>query len=125
MVRRPRLDFRVRTLLLVLLFSGCSDADRLAGQTAPAPPDVGDVSHFLDCTAPPRRPLHEAEQCQLALLRQDCTPFADCLVSCISAPDGHRIGGGCAHVCGRVPSTPGDQLPDGFFECGNPQVSAQ
>lgn len=116
---------RHAVLVLALVGAGCNDTALPSDEHTPTQPDVGQIGRFLNCTAPPRRSLVEAEQCQLALLRQACTPFKDCLVSCISAPDGHRVGGGCAHVCARVPSVPGDRLPDGFFECFEPQASVQ
>ena len=65
--------------------------------------DVGDVDNFNSCNATPRRPLSAQDVCKLEILVKHCTPAADCLVSCISSPDGRQVGGGCEHVCFRGP----------------------
>jgi hypothetical protein len=67
--------------------------------------DFGDLDYFQNCTAKPRRDLSARDQCLIRKLSSDCTEAADCLVTCIASPDGHRIGGECDHVCfrGRLP----------------------
>jgi len=61
--------------------------------------DLGDVEHFNSCRALARRVLSDRERCEVEQLALRCTPADDCLVTCISSPDGHLVGGGCAHVC--------------------------
>ena len=73
MAQGTGLHLRMGFQLLVLVLISCGNADRPAGESAPKPPDVGDVDQFLDCAAQPRRPLSDAEQCKLALLRPQCT----------------------------------------------------
>lgn len=108
---------RLCVVAFLIAAAGCEDRRAALAEDPYSGPDVGDVEHFQACMAKPRRTLSKAEQCQLALLRQQCTPVADCLVTCISAPEGNLVGGGCAHVCTRVPI--GDEeLPGGFHECG-------
>ncbi len=82
----------------------------------PAPSDVGDISQFHSCKAKPRRNLSAREQCQIAKLTARCTAADDCLVSCITSPQGYQVGGGCSHVC-FFGSHPGEPKPPGWTEC--------
>lgn len=112
-------------LCVVLGFSvvaGCSveqgpvaSADAAAAPPPP-PPDVGDIGRFLACKAEPRRELSARERCQVEALAARCTPADDCLVSCIASPDGHRVGGGCSHVCSFGPHR-GEPRPPGWAGC--------
>ena len=95
-----------------------SDAGVDLAAPVPAPPDVGQVSRFLDCSANPRRELSPREQCEMEALRSRCTPHDDCYVSCIASPHGTLVGGGCAHVCGP-PALQGDPQPAALEECKN------
>ena len=61
--------------------------------------DYGDLANYQNCQAEPRRNLSKQEECIIKLLSDDCTPQADCLVTCESSPDGWRTGGGCHHIC--------------------------
>ena len=61
--------------------------------------DYGDLRTYQSCAAKARRPLTELEKCQIKVLSRDCTPAADCLVTCQSSPDGYKVGGGCYHIC--------------------------
>ena len=63
------------------------------------PMDYGDLTRYNACKAAPRRALTQSDVCAIDLLSQDCTPAADCLVTCESSPDGNKVGGGCWHVC--------------------------
>lgn len=65
----------------------------------PPPPDVGDIRHFHNCRNIPRRALSQSEACLVEKLRADCTAAADCVLTCLSSPDGANVGGGCDHVC--------------------------
>lgn len=90
-------------LLATLLSLGC--AQETAPQVSPSavhvspPPDVGDVTHFRNCSAKPRRALSPRERCEIAAFKARCTARDDCYVSCLSSPAGVLVGGGCAHVC--------------------------
>ncbi len=70
-----------------------------APPSPPPPPDVGDVAHFLNCSAEPRRALSARERCEIAAFKARCTALDDCYVSCLSSPAGVFTGGGCGHVC--------------------------
>jgi hypothetical protein len=82
----------------------------------PPPPDEGDIGVFHACKAEPRRTLSALDQCQIDALRARCTPADDCLVSCITSPQGHQTGGGCEHACffGLHQAEP---KPSGWNEC--------
>jgi hypothetical protein len=92
----------------LLLSPGCAP-DRAPSQVSapaekapaptPPPPDVGNVSHFLSCSAEPRRALSVRERCEIAAFKARCTALDDCYVSCLSSPAGVFTGGGCGHVC--------------------------
>lgn len=82
----------------------------------PPPPDVGDIGEFHSCQAKPRRGLSPREQCQIEKLAARCTPADDCLVSCITSPDGYKAGGGCSHVCFFGPHQ-GEPRPPGWAAC--------
>lgn len=82
----------------------------------PRPPDVGDIGQFQSCKAKPRRNLSAREQCQIEKLADRCTPADDCLVSCITSPQGHQVGGGCSHVC-FFGLHRGEPKPPGWSEC--------
>ena len=89
-------------------------------QPPPPPPpplwDFGDLDNFGSCKAEPRRVLSSKEKCQIEKLREDCTPAADCLVTCLSSPDGIKIGGKCDHVC-FYPRHPWESRPKVMDEC--------
>ncbi|MFL8004607.1 hypothetical protein, partial [Xanthomonas vasicola] len=61
--------------------------------------DFGDLGKFHNCQAIARRQLSGIEKCEINLLKKECTPSADCLITCQSSPDGHKVGGGCYHLC--------------------------
>ncbi|WP_157476208.1 hypothetical protein [Lysobacter sp. Root690] len=65
----------------------------------PPPPDTGDIAHFHGCTTLPRRELSAYEDCLVGRLKNQCTPAADCVLTCLASPHGHSVGGGCDHVC--------------------------
>jgi len=95
-------------------------AAQKVAQGAPLPPrrklDFGDLDHYQSCSAKPRRELSHIEKCQIEKLSEDCTPAADCLVTCISSPDAEEIGGGCDHVC-FYPRHPWSSRPKVMDEC--------
>jgi len=80
------------------------------------PPDVGGVDKFLSCRAIPRREISAREECQIEKLSARCTVADDCLVSCITSPQGHKVGGGCEHVC-FYGLHPEESKPPGWGEC--------
>ncbi|MGO1068486.1 hypothetical protein [Lysobacter sp. CA199] len=99
--------------LLAVGVAACAgpDADRTSTTSTPAretitppppppPPDVGDLSRFQACKAPPRRALSERERCQIEKLSARCTPADDCRVTCLASPDAGKVGGRCGHECG-------------------------
>ena len=61
--------------------------------------DYGDLKTYQSCAATPRRELTDLDKCEIKALSRDCTPAADCLVTCQSSPDGYKVGGGCYHIC--------------------------
>jgi hypothetical protein len=62
--------------------------------------DIGDYATWQKCSAQPRgAALSSKEKCEVESLRARCNAADDCLVTCISSPDGRNVGGGCAHVC--------------------------
>lgn len=98
------------------LVSCTPSADQDNGNTStthvPSPPIVGDIHEFKNCEVVPQKALTKTEQCQIEKLAKRCLPADDCLVQCLSGPDGANIGGGCEHVCFsqlhvRPPSPPG------------------
>jgi len=90
----------------LLLLLGCAPApsppSSITSQ-APHPPalpvDQGDVGHFHDCSAEPRRALSVRERCEISALKARCTALDDCLVTCLSSPDGVFLHHGCGGVC--------------------------
>jgi len=96
--------------------SPSTTASQSAPPPPPPPPDVGDIGQFHSCKAKPRRPLSAREQCQIAKLTARCSAADDCLVSCISSPQGYQVGGGCSHVCFYGPH-PGEPRPPEWSEC--------
>lgn len=92
---------------LILAASGCgrgnlpSESNPAASLDAQPPPpaDVGDVAHFHSCTTLPQRKLSAYEDCLVDRLKNQCTPAADCVLTCLASPHGHSVGGGCDHVC--------------------------
>lgn len=111
---------------LILAMSGCGRGNLSAGaETAtsqeaqpPPPPDVGDIAHFHGCAELPRRKLSAYEDCLAGRLKKQCTPAADCVLTCLASPHGHRVGGGCDHVCfgDNVRFQPKDR-PTAMDEC--------
>ena len=95
---------RLSCIALFLFLTACDHTAPTATSSrsveVPPPPDVGEVSRFLGCSAKPRRAVTERERCELKALAAECTATADCYTSCISSPDGVSVGGGCEHVCG-------------------------
>jgi hypothetical protein len=75
--------------------------------------------HFHACKEQPRRNLTALEQCQIAKLRASCTPAHDCLITCMSSPEGHNVGGGCQHVCFSALHKYAPE-PKGWASCGKP-----
>jgi hypothetical protein len=61
--------------------------------------DYGPILQSLNCQAPVRRELSVSDKCVIDSLKKNCTRAADCMVTCISSPDGERVGGGCFHIC--------------------------
>lgn len=78
---------------------GYKESQRQAPPPPPPPGDEGAIGVYLACKAQPRRELSYQEVCELRCLRTRCTAADDCLVSCLTSPDGYREGGGCEHVC--------------------------
>lgn len=114
---------RVLFVALFALLAGCGmssntppSAKVLEAVLPPPPPDVGGINQFHSCEAKPRRNLSSREQCQIAKLTARCTAADDCLVSCITSPQGYQVGGGCSHVCFFGPH-PGEPKPAGWTEC--------
>jgi hypothetical protein len=112
----PHLRLLIVLSATLLLSLGCapdrapSEASSPADQAPPpSPPDVGNVSHFLGCSAEPRRTLSARERCEIAAFKARCTALDDCYVSCLSSAAGVFTGGGCGHVCtfGLHPGAPG------------------
>ncbi|MEH6420282.1 hypothetical protein [Pseudomonas sp. CGJS7] len=116
--------------LLMLAATACAapDADRPSADATPArpvlaeppppppPPDVGDLSRYQACKAPPRRALSERERCQIEKLSARCTPGDDCRVTCLSSPDVEKVGGRCGHECGFARDNSGGPAP-GLADC--------
>jgi hypothetical protein len=96
------------------LLAACDAA--APSQVSVEPPDVGAVTAFQHCRAAPRRALSVRERCVIAHYAENCTPAADCMVTCIASPDGVRVGGGCAHVCAPGPN-PWSSLPPQPADC--------
>lgn len=98
---------------LVAILVGCKgESTQVGQQVVPPPPDVGNVIKFMSCKATPRRALSDEEQCRIESLSARCLPADDCMVQCLSSPDGPRVLGGCEHVCFqalhiRPPDSPG------------------
>ena len=86
-------------LLGILASTACVQAADSSTSDPLANLDIGDVAHFQSCKAPIRRSLSDYEMCLRDALANRCSPADDCLVTCISSPQGHLVGGGCAHVC--------------------------
>ncbi len=82
------------------------------------PPDVGDISRFLGCSAEPRRDLSARERCEIAAFKARCNALDDCYVSCLSSPAGVYAGGGCGHVCTFGPH-PGAPYPAAVDACAS------
>jgi len=76
--------------------------------------DIGDLQHFNSCKAVPRRELSRKEQCLIAALTARCTRSDDCLVSCLSSPDG-ALGAICNDGCFFIKRR--DPDPPGWSEC--------
>lgn len=122
------LGIYVRTLSVALLvfgfITGCGIGSNTPSAASPQteppppppPPDVGDIVRFHSCEAKARRKLSARDQCQIEKLAARCTAADDCLVSCISSPQGYQVGGGCSHVCFFGPH-PGEGKPQGWSEC--------
>lgn len=116
-----------RTLLMCMLLASmlsCNRSDTtelpLSDEVEPrsATPkgdsrDYGPIEEHLNCEAKPRRKLDVGEQCAIELLKKNCTRAADCMVTCISSPDGDQVGGGCFHVCfGATTGIPWEDRPN-------------
>lgn len=110
------------SIILLALLSGCDDAQESVEQSVlhrTTIRDYGDLETYQNCRAKPRRELTKLEKCEIEVLAEHCTPAADCLITCISSPDGYKRGGGCVHVCLSPPvSHPWESLPKvGFEKC--------
>ena len=115
--------FPAALLTMLLLMTGCTQETAPAPVSRadiqiPSPPDVGDISRFLDCAAEPRRNLSPRERCEIAAFKARCNALDDCYVSCLSSPAGVFTGGGCGHVCTFGPH-PGAPYPAGVDACAN------
>lgn len=113
--------FPAALLTMLLLMTGCTQETAPAPVSRadiqiPSPPDVGDISRFLDCAAEPRRNLSPRERCEIAAFKARCNALDDCYVSCLSSPAGVFTGGGCGHVCTFGPH-PGAPYPAGVDAC--------
>lgn len=92
---------------LILAACGCGGGNlpSASGPAAPheaqppPPPDVGDIAHFHGCTTLPQRKLSAYEDCLVGRLKSQCTPAADCILTCLASPHGNSVGGGCDRVC--------------------------
>ena len=110
-------------LTILLLMTGCTQettpapVSRVNIQEMP-PPDVGDISRFIDCAAEPRRHLSPRERCEIAAFKARCNALDDCYVSCLSSPAGVFTGGGCGHVCTFGPH-PGAPYPAAVDACAS------
>lgn len=110
-------------LLTLLLMAGCTQetapepVSRVNIQE-PLPPDVGDISRFLNCSAEPRRDLSARERCEIVAFKARCNALDDCYVSCLSSPTGVFTGGGCGHVCTFGPH-PGAPYPAAVDACAS------
>lgn len=102
--------------VFVLMAGGCTSKnqgdDSNVADIAPPPPNVGGVTQFKSCSIDLKRTIDESEKCQIEKLSARCLPADDCMVQCLSSPDGVKVGGGCEHVCfsalhTRPPSPPG------------------
>ena len=115
--------FPAALLMALLLMTGCEQESVpapviQADIQIPPPPDVGDISRFLDCAAEPRRDLSPRERCELAAFKSRCNALDDCYVSCLSSPAGVFTGGGCGHVCTFGPH-PGAPYPAAVDACAS------
>jgi len=116
----------VASAIAAILLSACSAALPPAPQaqaSAPAPPRVGDVAHFHDCKANPI-PSTLPELCVVGELKKQCTPAADCLLSCLASPDGQSVGGGCDHVCFSGLHRASERPVAAFSACTRDQIPA-
>jgi hypothetical protein len=89
-------------LVLTAFLSACdsrNEGKKTSNVVAIEAPDVGKIDNFLSCKVGARRSLSAKEECQIKKLSTRCSVADDCLVSCISSPDGSKVGGGCEHVC--------------------------
>jgi len=112
--------FRAAVIVLVLLLALVSCDSSPSGKTTTKivnassvqepRDDIGDLQHFNSCKAVPRRKLSPKERCQIAALSSRCSRSDDCLVSCMSSPDG-RLDATCEDGCfftkRRDPDPPG------------------
>lgn len=102
---------RVQTLMMFVFLLGCSDqvqqplTENISVPRTQVPRDYGDIENYHACQAQPRRELSDLDKCEIEVLSQNCSPAADCLVTCISSPDGYKRGGGCFHVCFNPPAS--------------------
>jgi predicted small lipoprotein YifL len=105
-------------LVAALAIAGCGSRQpsQISDVEVAAAPDVGDVSHYLNCAAPPRRELSAQEACEAKAYKARCTAQDDCYVSCINSRDGAAVAGGCAHVCTHGLHA-GTEPPEGLALC--------
>lgn len=121
--RMQKMRFAAILSAVFLLAAGCAQEAApvpvsRADIQIPPPPDVGEISRFLDCAAEPRRDLSSRERCEIAAFKARCNALDDCYVSCLSSPAGVFVGGGCGHVCTRGPH-PGGPYPAGVDACAS------
>lgn len=103
-------------IAIFVLAAGCTkgygdDSSVVDVAPPPPPPDVGTLTQFKSCSIALKRTINESEKCQIEKLSARCLPADDCMVQCLSSPDGVKVGGGCEHVCfsglhTRPPSPP-------------------
>ncbi len=102
---------RVHILMMFLFLLGCSDeaqqplTGKISAPGAQDQRDYGEIENYQACQAEPRRELTDLDKCEIEVLSQNCSPAADCLVTCISSPDGYKRGGGCFHICFNPPAS--------------------
>ena len=63
--------------------------------------NYGDYESWHQCSVKPQPGvvLSARERCEIEKLSARCNAADDCLVTCMSSPDGRNAGGGCWHIC--------------------------
>ena len=110
-------------MMLLLPLMACGSGNTPVQSVPNDSHDYGDYATFHACEALPRRKLSALEICEFEILKKNCSPAADCLLSCGMSPDGHKTSGGCEHRCFARPlmhDVNAVVLLD-FSQCGNPR----